>query len=279
MKYIKIFWFDLKNGILKNILLFLCPIFLSALTFANVWIRIQGLRKIHLSAADYGDFWFYVYGGMQKYIPAPGNIFQIPIVWILVFLLPAFLLLNYPLKDMQHMGTQIMVRSGGRTRWWLSKCLWMILATILYHVLLAGVLLGLCAFSGIPLDRHIHVDLLGLLFDLFGGNTLIPRTEIPVAVFLLPVLCSMAFNLLQMTLCLFIKPVFSFFTIAVLLVSSAYLLSPYVPGNYAMPLRYSWIFKGGVSFQTGIIMSVILMIILVAAGVIRFRRYEILNRD
>lgn len=279
MKYIKIFWFDFKNGILKNILLFLCPILLSVLTFANVWIRIQGLSKTHLPAAAYGDYWFYVYGGMQKYIPAPGNTFQIPIVWILVFLLPAFLLLNYPMKDMQHIGTHIMVRSGGRTRWWLSKCLWNISATILYHVLLAGILLGLCAFFGIPLDRHIHVKLLEMLFDMFGGNTLISRTVIPAAVFLLPVLCSVAFNLLQMTLCLFVKPVFSFFIVAVLLVSSAYLLSPYAPGNYAMPLRYSWIFKGGVSFHVGMIMSAILIIILVAVGLIRFRTYEILNRD
>ena len=102
---------------------------------------------------------------------------------------------------------------------------------------------------------------------------------IPTVIFFIPILCSVAFNLLQMTLCLFIKPIFSFFVTAVLLVSSAYLLSPYILGNYAMPLRYSWIFEGGVSFQVGIVASVLLAVVAVIIGMMRFRKYEILNRD
>lgn len=279
MKYIKMFWFDLKNGILKNHLLFLCPIILAVLTFWDAWNRIQGYKEIHLSSAAYGDYWFYVYGGMQKYVPAPGNTFQVPIIWMVVFILPAFLLLNYPVRDMQHVGTQMMVRIGGRTRWWLSKCMWNILATVLYHALLAGILLGLCFVFDVPLSSRIHVELQMLLFNLFGENTLLPREVIPTVIYLVPILCSMAFHLLQMTLCLFMKPIFSFFATAVLLVSSAYLLSPYIPGNYAMPLRYSWIFEGGVSFETGIAVAVILTVAAVVIGMIRFRKYEILNRD
>ncbi len=279
MKYIKMFWIDFKNGILKNVLLFLCPMILAVFTFWDAWNRIHGVKEINLSLAAYGDYWFYVYGGMQKYVPGPGNRFQVPIIWMVVFILPAFLLLNYPVKDMQHMGTQMMVRIGGRTRWWLSKCMWNVLATVLYHVLLAGILLGLCFVFNIPLSSRIHVELLGMLFNLFGGNTLLPREMIPTVIFLIPILCSVAFNLLQMTLCLFIKPIFSFFVTAVLLVSSAYLLSPYMLGNYAMPLRYSWIFEGGVSFQVGIVASVLLAVVAVIIGMIRFRKYEILNRD
>ena len=165
MKYIKMFWIDFKNGILKNVLLFLCPMILAVFTFWDAWNRIHGIKEINLSLAAYGDYWFYVYGGMQKYVPGPGNTFQVPIIWMVVFILPAFLLLNYPVKDMQHMGTQMMVRIGGRTRWWLSKCMWNVLATVLYHVLLAGILLGLCFVFNIPLSSRIHVELLGMLFN------------------------------------------------------------------------------------------------------------------
>ena len=107
MKYIKMFWIDFKNGILKNVLLFLCPMILALFTFWDAWNRIHGVKEINLSLAAYGDYWFYVYGGMQKYVPGPGNTFQVPIIWMVVFILPAFLLLNYPVKDMQHMGTQM----------------------------------------------------------------------------------------------------------------------------------------------------------------------------
>ena len=94
MKYIKMFWIDFKNGILKNVLLFLCPMILALFTFGDAWNRIHGVKEINLSLAAYGDYWFYVYGGMQKYVPGPGNTFQVPIIWMVVFILPAFLLLN-----------------------------------------------------------------------------------------------------------------------------------------------------------------------------------------
>lgn len=71
MKYIKMFWIDFKNGILKNVLLFLCPMILAVFTFWDAWNRIHGGKEINLSLAAYGDYWFYVYGGMQKYVPGP----------------------------------------------------------------------------------------------------------------------------------------------------------------------------------------------------------------
>lgn len=37
MKYIKMFWIDFKNGILKKVLLFLCPMILAVFTF---WIHV-----------------------------------------------------------------------------------------------------------------------------------------------------------------------------------------------------------------------------------------------
>lgn len=80
MKYIKMFWIDFKNGILKNVLLFLCPMILAVFTFWDAWNRIHGVKEINLSLSAYGDYWFYVYGGMQKYVPGPGNTFQVPII-------------------------------------------------------------------------------------------------------------------------------------------------------------------------------------------------------
>ena len=53
MKYIKMFWIDFKNGILKNVLLFLCPMILAVFTFWDAWNRIHGIKEINLSLAAY----------------------------------------------------------------------------------------------------------------------------------------------------------------------------------------------------------------------------------
>ncbi|MFR5557302.1 MAG: hypothetical protein ACLTKE_11125 [Coprococcus sp.] len=49
----------------------------------------------------------YLYGGMKEYIPTTGNPFQFPTMWIAIFLFSSFAVLNYPMKDLQNMGTQI----------------------------------------------------------------------------------------------------------------------------------------------------------------------------
>lgn len=282
MRFIKNILLDLRNGIVKHYSLFVLPALVAAGVFFDA---MSGVKK-YLSywgsdggTVSFGDYWFYLYGGMKEYVPAPENPFQVPIIWIIVLVSVSFLVLNYPVRDMCGVGSQILVQTGGRSKWWFSKCVWNVLSTFTYHFILITVTVLLCAVYHIDMNIKYNIELQKTLFHMEVDAPLVAHTTIPIVVFILPVLFSMAINLVQMTLSLFIKPVFSFLTVCVLLISSAYFLSPFMLGNYAMPLRCQLIYSGGVSYRLGIIVSVMLMVISVVTGLLCFKRYDILCRE
>lgn len=280
MKFIKYLLFDLKQGILYNKLLLITPVAIAVITFLDFSMKANrflndGMIK---EAVSYGDYWFYLYGGMKKYIPTPGDPFLFPVVWIVIFLILPFILLNYPFQDLYGIGQQIIVRSGRRTIWWLSKCGWNILGTLIYHFLIqvtGGVLFYIFHKD---LSNKIHMDFVKLAFNA-EQQEIWMRYSLPFMVIILPVIVSAAINLLQMTFSLFIKPVFGFFTVAAVLLSSAYLLSPALIGNYAMAYRCSWMLKEGVSAASGLILSIILLFLAAFLGLIKFYIYDILESE
>ena len=212
MKFIKVLWFDLKNGYFKGVSCYIFPLFIAIIGFFELHRRIA----IWGTEVALGDYWMYLYGGMKEYIPTTGNPFQFPTMWIAVFLFSSFAVLNYPMKDLQNMGTQILVHVQGRTKWWISKCLWNVLSTVLYHGIILLVLVILCICFQEPLSFEAHADSIATMFGLWvsefrGGGV------IPIAVILTPVILSIAINLLQMVLLLFTKPVFSFLVICIMM--------------------------------------------------------------
>lgn len=280
MKFIRYLLFDFKQGILHNKALLLGPVVIAAVAFFDFSAKahrylLYGMIK---SNVCYGDYWFYLYGGMHNYIPSPDNAFQFPVVWILIFLAVPFILLNYPFKDLYGGGQQILVRFGRRSIWWLSKCCWNFCGTVLYHLIIQATGIVLFHLFQMEISNQIHMDFVNLVFDA-GNQEVWNPSWIPLSVFLLPVLISVTINILQMTASLFIKPMFSFFAVAVLLLASAYLLSSFLIGNYAMAFRHDWMLKAGVSISAGTGISIILLFIAVFLGIVRFQLYDILENE
>ena len=264
MRFIEDLAFDFRQGILRRGTLLLVPAVIAAVTFFDFYAKArryleQGMTQ---STVDYGDYWFFLYGGMCEYIPSPDNPFQFPAVWILVFLVLPFVLLNYPFRDMYGVGQQILVCSGRRSLWWLSKCCWNFCGTVLYHLIIQAAGLVLSLVFEVEISNRIHMDFINLVFNIRYQEVWNP-SSLPVAALLLPMLVSAAINMLQMTMSLFIRPMFGFFAVAVLLLASAYLLSPLLIGNYAMAFRYDWMLKAGVSMEAGMRIAAILLFLAV----------------
>lgn len=283
MKYIKLLWFDIRNGMIYNPMLFVIPVMVALIACFDLTNQISALNEFKYFETgikgDFADYMMYMYGGMDKYVPEPGNPFIFPVRWTVVFLVLPFITLNYPYKDMQGFGQQILVRTRGRTIWWLSKCVWNILSVLVYHCLVFGIaaLFGIAVGGGI--SGEINKDLQYAIFQIARDSVLDNDAPWSFVIILLPVLVSLCINLLQMTLSLFIKPVFSFFVVAFLMISSAYFTSPYLIGNYAMPVRYDMVIKDGVSITVGLVVSLVLIIVAVGVGTIRFHQYDILNKE
>ncbi|MCI8669017.1 MAG: hypothetical protein HFI34_05790 [Lachnospiraceae bacterium] len=288
MKYIKMVWFDIRRGILRNPILFVVPVIVAFIACCdlnnrivaqNEWIAYESNSCETQIKGGFADYMMYIYGGMDKYVPESGNYFIFPIRWMVVFLMISFITLSYPYKDMQGFGRQILIRTRGRTIWWLSKCIWNIFSVLIYHSVIFGIaaLFGIAVGSGIT--GKINKDLQYEVFQIAGDSLLSDDMSWPFVIILLPVLISLSINLLQMTLSLFIKPIFSFLIAAFLMISSAYFTSPYLIGNYAMSMRYDMVIEDGVSVTAGLVVAFVLMILSVGTGMIRFRRYDICNED
>lgn len=281
MKYIKLLWFDIRQGLLRKPLLFAIPIIVSLIACFDLVGRVSVLNNFDYfgenTQAGFADFIMYIYGGMDQYTPDSGNPFRFPVRWIVVLLSIAFITLNYPYKDMHAYGQQILVRTKGRTVWWFSKCSWNILSVIVYHGLIFLTVISFCVFTNRNLTGTINKDLLYTVFQTEIPHIAPGTTIWTFTILLSPVFVSVGINLLQMMVSLFIKPMFGFLVTAFLMISSAYFTSPYLIGNYAMPMRYDVVIIDGVSASAGILISAILALAVVVIGSIKFHRYDIMN--
>ena len=96
---------------------------------------------------------------------------------------------------------------------------------------------------------------------------------------MMPVCVSIVLNMFQMMLCLFLKPIFSFFLVVIVLLGSAYMMTPFLLGNYAMVYRYNWMLKEGLSLDTGRTLLLMIYLCSVVVGNVRFKYYDILEKE
>lgn len=98
-----------------------------------------------------------------------------------------------------------------------------------------------------------------------------PNWSVNLNLLLMPFLFTVSMSLLQMTLCLFVKPTVSYVFSVVVCILSAYYLNPVIIGNYAMALRSNQLVSNGVDINIGIICMVILGLFSVVIGMLRFK--------
>ena len=270
---------DLHNGLFKNNFLIVSPLLLGTVFFLDYWHRVQILilaNQLKLEQTSIGDCWMYIYGGMRVYIPQENDKFHFPVTWMILFMLGTFLVLNYPFKDLESSGQQVLVRMGGYREWWLSKCVWNIVSVFYYHGMVILTSLGLCVIKGIPVSRKINITLLCRLFDIVDPACFWDSEDsgrFGLGWVMLPICMAAAITLFQMMLSLFLKPILAFLISTVLFITSAYLFLPFVPGNYAVALRGEWLLVDGMKLINGYIMVIFMAVSAVTIGFIKFKKY------
>lgn len=99
------------------------------------------------------------------------------------------------------------------------------------------------------------------------------------AAVVLPLLTLMALNMLQMVLCLMMKPVFGFLICICLLLVSLFINSPYALGNGAMMVRSGVFFEGGLNPVAAGVTCLVFIGVSVVTGIIRFNRMDHLRYE
>lgn len=281
MKFIKLFRFDLTHGFYEIRKLLPCAVILFVFVTFDLWGKsaqiIRNDSELQLLGRSLGDFAIYLFGGLKEYIKSPYNPFPFPVLWVLFMVLACFSTLWYPFNDLHGIGQSLLVKGKSRKLWWLSKCLWCFCVITLYFVLAWVILLAACLISGSRLTLQISPFIIQI-FELYEISSAPDTWHLGVQLILMPWLTALAISILQMTLSLLIRPIFSLIFSAVILMSSAYYLTPFLPGNYAMAVRDQQVIENGVNSQIGAVYCAGLIIIAVAAGLFAFRKYDVLGK-
>lgn len=208
------------------------------------------------------------------------NEVQIPFVWLTIMGACLYLNLDYMLYDLTTNGQQVIIRSGTRSGWFLSKCLWNLFATVCYFGLIA---LAECMFVlaiGGELTAKNTPEVSQMLFGMvtFSPVSLTALEGVLIGL-VLPCLSAAALNMLQMVLCLLVKPVVSYLVCVALLVLSIYWNAPFDLGSGAMAMRSAMVAEGG--HGPGVMIAVLLSVIAgcAAVGCLVFKHTDILNKE
>lgn len=239
------------------------------------WLLAKAMPYLQIDMT-FGDMVVSVLGGIMKYEPDKGDVFRFPAAWSLLLMAVAYVPLSYPYRDLMGFGKNVLVASGSRISWWLSKCLWVVAATLASFTMFLVLSAGAALMVGGNLSLAISTGLPTLAG--FMAMTSPISCDLPAFLAVAAVvICSLC--LLQMALSLVVRPVLSFALTAGLLLTSAYVYSPLLLGNYLMVARTTGVAQEAMDPATGFALAVVVGVASVVCGGAYFSRMDCMGKE
>ncbi len=220
------------------------------------------------------DYLLWVTQGMKVFHFSPNHYFEIPIYWFAFQIGIAYIVAYYPEKDFKNYGKVVFPATGSKITWWISKCIWVVFNVILYFAVLLLAVMAVAKLHGAAMTWEFSEEIMAAYF---GGNMqyLFAQDAWLLSIFL-PCLMTVALALVQMILSFVLTPVVSFALSCSVYIFSAYYTEWFLPGNYTMWMRSSYLNAEGINPESGIVIAVILIVSSVFAGCVYFDRCDII---
>lgn len=212
--------------------------------------------------------------GTFPFVPDRANTFQIPIVYLIQHLL--FLITNGGIteRNFEPYGYELFTRIPKRNTWWFAHSTFCLLTSFLYSftsIFVTGIF-SLATQGGFSLGDYMALALPAIL-PWPGQDGVQIFTMI-----LTPLFVWSAMGLLQQVIELLTNAWFAFFVLLALVVSGAFLASPFLFPGHTMLLR-SYSFEGtGTTLQQTIIICLSIILVSFIAGLIALPRKDLLVR-
>ena len=243
MRFYNIFRYDFRYGFLSRpgkwtaVVLYGVFLFISFSfsLFHGFYGEVEGLWDINSLSLSTGDVFMADLGGKLPPDFQQLQSYSFPTTWFMWDILPCVLTLSYMSEDLSQGGMQVLVRARKKTWWWFSKCLWNLWVVLVYYGLGYLTLWLLSFASGKAQTWELNPRI--FQFQFAQSLPASHSTSLFVSVCLLPCLVGMAVNLMQMTLTLFVKPIFAFVAACCYCIIGIYYAHPLMLSNYAMPVR------------------------------------------
>ncbi|MCD7889141.1 MAG: hypothetical protein LUG23_04380 [Oscillospiraceae bacterium] len=253
------FKYDLKVGFLKDLPKLL--IFVGIVLVANISLfRYAELFSLNLGSLDYI---LYLTKSIAPF-PQSGEEFRFPVVWYLIQLYLAWIVGKYPFSSVyDNHGTGVLIYGGSRSKWYLSKVVWIALTVLAYYLVMIITSLAFCLVAGVPISWEINILELTEEFS-------------SVALFL-SIVTSFVTGVFELFLMTLTTPIISFFAVAVISAASTYVTSPILFTNCSQLLKLSAFSVEGIGTAESYLTLAIVFILSLAAGLIIFNRRDILK--
>lgn len=273
MSWFKLLQHDLRCGILRwryvtaaLLALFPCLEFLYSANIIGV-------------SPSWMDYLLLTFKGMiPVQASGPMDNVTLPFSWLLVMGACLFVNLDYLLMDLTNNGQQVMIRSWSRHDWFLSKCVWNLAATAVYFLCIGLVELVFVVVTGGQISPENTKECYLGIFGLAAFEPVqLPLWQGLMLGLLLPYLTLAALSMLQMTLCLVVKPVVSFLVCMALLVLAVYVDSPFALGNGAMTIRSSIVASDGQDPIVAVLTAIGIITVCMIVGTVVFKHSDVLG--
>lgn len=275
MKEYRLIRYDLCRSLTSQHFYWLAvPLFLIGGFTFTVQIMGDCLTKYPNIVASIGDVLVNCFAGSE----GTGE-FKLPMLWISILLGSSLSVLGYA-EHFTGYGQQIFLRSKKRAGWWVAKCIWNIVITVLYFLIGILILTAFAALKGWNLSYVCTDRIFCCIFPNAPDATSV--SQIPVVKLLVMILMGcIAWNLFQMYLSMYVKSFVSMIITIVMLLFSSYSNSPFLPGNYMMIARSQYItgLNEGIKVGKGCIIFVILIFISVLGGIIKISKCDYLVEE
>lgn len=263
---------DVKINIIKKFYLYIPVILItffyciSAYNRYNFYYNINELN----SEMSLGNYLFYLWEGAEIFSKdSSNNVIKIPAFITFFFLYNGFLICRYlTIKRSFSMGN-FYLNGLSNFNWHISKMMWTTINTILYFgVFFIFIIVFSIFFGNASLDTSedviycfSHTDFPTLLSN-FGSFVMMP--------FL--ILISTAF--IQIFLSLILSPIIAYTIIVIYYVLSLFFCKSYFIYNYVILLRLDLYNSYGISYYSGIILNVTLIILIFISYVLLSKKKE-----
>lgn len=227
-----------------------------------------------------GDMILWIFKGAKEFDISASNILDIPTAYILPNILIAFIVGNYPFKDLNGFGQAVLVRTREKRVWWLSKCAWCILSVISsYAILMAEIL-----FVGIYTKKFTFIPTIQVCTKISGfDKQLIEHSanfnKMAIYMLICAVLTSIAISMLQVSLSQIVSPIIGYIVVVTLLMAGVFFNSEMVITNGLMAVRNGIYMPEGYNYILIIFIDIIIIFAAIMVGLFHFVKTDIFNRS
>ena len=272
-RFHKLIIYDIKMGFKNNIIKLIGMVIVCLII---VFIGRSAISKNYGGQATVLDYICFMVGG-PKYIPENMlSMYVIPVLWLLIQVMIAYIVGYYAVTDLNTYGQQILIRSNSRTKWWISKCIWNISTVIFLYIIIYGITFIVAVISGAKMKMTLTQEIVTSVcnIDMLAGTD----KEYIIILLCMPILISGSISIVQMVIALITSPIIGFIISQSIVFFSTIYSRKFLISNYAMLSHNKITCMSTISYKEGIGIGVMVLIVGIIGGGYYFYRCNILPK-